>query len=420
MIPDEFRTPTEAVQLCVEELRAGRPVLVIDDATRENEADLILAAEHATVESVAFFLEHTSGFLCVAMTESRLAELELPQMVADPTDPMGTAFTVSVDAAAGVSTGISAADRARTTRLLAAETTRPVDLTRPGHMMPLRARAGGVLERRGHTEAAVDLCRAAGLRPAGLICELVSPDRTRMMSRDEAREFAARHRLAVLTIEDLVTYRRQLSAATVVRRSRAGLATDFGRFDAIVYESVARGIEHIVLVKGDLEAATPLVRVHSECLTGESFGARRCDCAGQLRAAMREVAAADCGAIVYLRGHEGRGIGLAAKIAAYRLQEAEGLDTVDANLRLGLPADAREYGEAAAVLADLGVTETRLLTNNPDKVAALLAAGIRVVERVGIETEPTPENSAYLSTKRDRMGHRLCEPAVERVRVAAR
>ncbi|MGW5385309.1 GTP cyclohydrolase II [Nocardia sp. NPDC003963] len=420
MTLDSTAGPGDTVRRCLEELRAGRPVVVIDDETRENEADLILAAEHATVDSVAFFLEYTSGFLCVAMDESRLAELDLPQMVPDPTDPLRTAFTVSVDAADGVGTGISAADRARTTRLLAAPATGPADLTRPGHMMPLRARSGGVLERRGHTEAAVDLCRAAGLRPAGLLCELISGDRRTMMSRDEAREFAVHHRLAVATIDDLVAYRRDIGNAAVIRRSQARLPTEYGIFDIVVYESAYDGTEHAALIKGDPGATVPLVRIHSECLTGDTFGSRRCDCGAQLRTAMREVTAADAGAIIYLGGHEGRGIGLAAKIAAYRLQDTEGLDTVDANLRLGLPADARDYRTAAAILADLDIGEARLLTNNPDKVAALSAAGIRVRQTVGLETELTPENSAYLTAKRTRMGHRLADTAVATMRMVAR
>ncbi|WP_308014660.1 GTP cyclohydrolase II [Nocardia coffeae] len=394
-----------AVAQCIRQLQAGRPVVVIDDRTRENEADLVLAAEYATVDNVAFFLEHTSGFLCVAMTDSRLRELELPLMVPDPTDPLRTAFTVSVDAAEGVTTGISAADRARTTRLLASPGAEPGAFTRPGHMMPLRARPGGVLERRGHTEAAVDLCRAAGLNPAGLICELVAPDRRAMMSRDAAYEFAERHQLAVLTIDDLVTHRRE---ASVVRRSQAELPTDNGVFDLIVYESVETGVEHVALVRGDLATASqPLVRVHSECLTGDTFGSRRCDCGEQLRVALREVAESGCGVVVYLGGHEGRGIGLAAKVAAYRLQDTLGLDTVDANLRLGLPTDSRDYRCAAAILGDLGVGSVRLLTNNPDKVAGLTAAGIQIAEVVGLHAEPTPENSAYLAAKRDRMGHRI-------------
>ncbi|PPJ14436.1 bifunctional 3,4-dihydroxy-2-butanone-4-phosphate synthase/GTP cyclohydrolase II [Nocardia nova] len=406
-----------SVASCLRELRAGRPIVVLDDATRENEADLVLAAEHANEDAVAFFLEHTSGFLCVAMPETRLAELDLPLMVTDPTDPLRTAFTVSVDAADGVTTGISAADRARTARLLACATTRPRDLTRPGHMMPLRARGGGVLERRGHTEAAVDLCTAAGLNPAGMICELVGPGRRTMMSREQAYAFADEHGLAVLTVDELVSYRRR---SAVVRCAHAELPTEYGLFDVIVYRSVATGIEHVALVHGDLTASRPVVRVHSECLTGDTFGSQRCDCGAQLRAAMRTISASECGAVIYLGGHEGRGIGLAAKIAAYRLQDTQGLDTVDANLRLGFPADSRDYREAAAILDDLGVDSVRLLTNNPDKVAGLTAAGTAVVAVEGLVSEPNPHNSAYLSAKRDRMGHRIIDTVVGPASVAAR
>ncbi|MGW5518848.1 GTP cyclohydrolase II [Nocardia africana] len=406
-----------SVGSCLRELRAGRPIVVLDDATRENEADLVLAAEYATEDAVASFLEHTSGFLCVAMPETRLAELDLPLMVPDPTDPLHTAFTVSVDAADGVTTGISAADRARTARLLACATTRPTDLTRPGHMMPLRARSGGVLERRGHTEAAADLCTAAGLNPAGLICELVGPGRRAMMSREQAHAFAEEHGLIVLTIDELVASRR---CSAVVPCARAELPTDHGVFDVIVYRSMATGIEHVALVHGDITGSQPLVRVHSECLTGDTFGSRRCDCGAQLRAAMRKISASECGAVIYLGGHEGRGIGLAAKIAAYRLQDTQSLDTVDANLRLGFPADSRDYGEAAAILDDLGVRSVRLLTNNPDKVAGLTDAGTTVAEVVGMASEPNPHNSAYLSAKRDRMGHRIIDTVAGPARVAAR
>ncbi|MEV5649532.1 GTP cyclohydrolase II [Nocardia sp. NPDC052254] len=405
------------VAQCLQQLRAGRPVVVIDAANRENEADLVLAAEHATTDAVAFFLEHTSGFLCVAMSDARLTELELPLMVSDPTDPLGTAFTISVDAATGVGTGISAADRARTARLLASPATGPRDLTRPGHMMPLRSRPGGVVERGGHTEAAVDLCRAAGLNPAGLICELVGPGRRAMMSREQAYAFAAEHELAVLTIDDFVAHRRRTS---VLRVSQAELPTDNGAFEVIVYRSVATGTEHVALVHGDLDVSRPLVRVHSECLTGDTFGSRRCDCGAQLRTAMREISESPGGAVVYLGGHEGRGIGLAAKIAAYRLQDVEGLDTVDANVRLGLPADGRDYREAAAILGDLGIGEVRLLTNNPDKVAGLRAAGTVVTEVVGLVTEPNPDNSAYLRAKRDRMGHHLIDTRAASPRMVTR
>ncbi|PYE19438.1 GTP cyclohydrolase II/3,4-dihydroxy 2-butanone 4-phosphate synthase/GTP cyclohydrolase II [Williamsia limnetica] len=388
---------------CLQQLRLGRPVIVVDDESRENEADLVMAAEFATVDNIAFFLDHTSGFLCVAMPQSRTIELGLPQMVTDPTDPLGTAFTVSVDAVAGVTTGISAGDRAQTIRVLAAPEAVPADFTRPGHVMPLRARDGGVLERRGHTEAAVDLCAEAGLEPVGVICEIISADRREMLSRGDVGAFAQRHGLAMITIEQLVAHRR---AGAISRGAQCRLPTDRGLFETIAYQS-ATGSEHLALVNGDLRTGTPLVRVHSECLTGDTLGSRRCDCGDQLRTAMSEIAAADSGVLIYLGGHEGRGIGLSAKIAAYRLQDLDGLDTVDANLRLGMPVDGRDYRDAAAILHDLGAGRIRLLTNNPAKSAALRELGIDVAEVVGLEIEATADNLGYLATKRDRLGHHL-------------
>ncbi|UCZ92234.1 3,4-dihydroxy-2-butanone-4-phosphate synthase [Gordonia sp. WA4-43] len=403
----EDRVPTDstaAVERCLDQLRLGRPVIVVDDADRENEADLVMPAQFADVDDIAFFLECTSGFLCVAMTADRVAALELPPMVDDPTDPLGTAFTVSVDAAVGVTTGISAADRARTIRALADREVGPADLTRPGHVMPLRARPGGVLERRGHTEAAVDLCAAAGLEPAGLICELVSPDRRAMLGGADVRDFAARHGLAGISIADLVAHRR--AGRSVERGATCALPTDHGIFEATVYRSFS-GAEHLALVFGEPAQGEPLVRIHSECLTGDTLGSRRCDCGAQLRAALQHVADAGAGVVVYVGGHEGRGIGLSAKIAAYRLQDLDGVDTVDANLRLGQPVDSRDYRDAAAVLDDLGIRRVRLLTNNPAKVDGLAYHGIEVVETVGLEIEATADNAGYLATKRDRLGHRL-------------
>ncbi|MET4165998.1 MULTISPECIES: 3,4-dihydroxy-2-butanone-4-phosphate synthase [Gordonia] len=407
MIPDDQRrSARSAVERCVDQLRLGRPVIVIDDADRENEADLVMPAQFADVDDIAFFLEHASGFLCVAMTADRLAELELPPMVDDPTDPLGTAFTVSVDAAVGVTTGISAADRARTIRTLADPDVGPTDLTRPGHVMPLRAREGGVLERRGHTEAAVDLCTEAGLEPAGLICELVSPDRRAMLGRADVRDFAARHGLEVISIAELVAHRR--AGSSVERGATCALPTDHGVFEATVYRS-SGGADHLALVYGNPAQGEPLVRIHSECLTGDTLGSRRCDCGAQLRAALQHVADAGSGVVVYVGGHEGRGIGLAAKIAAYRLQDLDGVDTVDANLRLGQPIDTRDYRDAAAVLTDLGIRRVRLLTNNPAKVDGLASEGVEVVEAVGLEIEATADNAGYLATKRDRLGHRLAQ-----------
>ncbi|WP_181371918.1 3,4-dihydroxy-2-butanone-4-phosphate synthase [Gordonia paraffinivorans] len=395
---------TNCVEECLDSLHAGRPVIVLDDRSRENEADLVLAAEHADVDNVAFFLEHTSGFLCVALPAERTEALGLDQMVENPTDPLGTAFTVSVDAAEGVTTGISAADRARTIALLADDDCRPDDLNRPGHVMPLRACPGGVLERRGHTEAAVDLCAAAGLRPAGLICEMVTPDRRGMLAHEDVDAFAIEHGLAVVTVDEIAAYRSVSS--TVTRGATCSLPTRHGRFTATVYTS-ATGVEHMALVHGDVTTGVPLTRVHSECLTGDVLGSSRCDCGDQLQAALRQTADAGAGIVLYLGGHEGRGIGLAAKIAAYRLQDLEGLDTVDANLALGAPVDARDYRDAAAILADLGVEAITLLSNNPDKAAGLRAAGVRVDTMIGLQTPPTRENADYLATKRDRMGHRL-------------
>lgn len=405
MSPDDrTRTARAAIERCLDQFRLGRPVIVVDDADRENEADLVMPAQFADVDDIAFFLEHASGFLCVAMTADRLDQLELPPMVDDPTDPLGTAFTVSVDAAVGVTTGISAADRARTIRALADPDVGPTDLTRPGHVMPLRARAGGVLERRGHTEAAVDLCTEAGLEPAGLICELVSPDRRAMLGGADVGDFAARHGLEVVTIADLVAHRR--AGSSVERGATCALPTDHGVFEATVYRSVS-GAEHLALVYGDPAQGDALVRIHSECLTGDTLGSRRCDCGAQLRAALQHVADAGAGVVVYVGGHEGRGIGLSAKIAAYRLQDLDGVDTVEANLRLGKPVDNRDYRDAAAILADLGIRRVRLLTNNPAKVDGLTSQGVEVVETVGLEVEVTADNVGYLATKRDRLGHRL-------------
>ncbi|WP_335743633.1 3,4-dihydroxy-2-butanone-4-phosphate synthase [Rhodococcus oxybenzonivorans] len=392
-----------SVARCLEQLRLGRPVIVVDDESREDEADLVMAAEFATVDSIAFFLDHTSGFLCVAMPQSRTVELDLPQMVTDSTDPLGTAFTVSVDAVVGVTTGISAGDRAQTIRMLAAPDAVRTDFTRPGHVMPLRARAGGVLERRGHTEAAVDLCAEAGLEPVGLICEIISADRRGMLSRGDVGAFARHHGLAVITIDQLVAHRR---AGAISRGARCRLPTDYGYFETIAYRS-SGGAEHLALIKGEIGVGTPLVRVHSECLTGDTLGSRRCDCGAQLRTAMSEIAAADSGILIYLGGHEGRGIGLAAKIAAYRLQDLDGLDTVDANLRLGMPVDNRDFRDAASILHDLGAGRIRLLTNNPAKSEALREHGVDVAEVVGLEITATADSLGYLATKRDRLGHHL-------------
>jgi 3,4-dihydroxy 2-butanone 4-phosphate synthase/GTP cyclohydrolase II len=388
-------------------LGRGRMVLVVDDEDRENEGDLIMAAEHANTDAVAFFLEYTSGFLCVAVDEQRATELSLGLMVPDNTERHRTAFLVSVDYTPGTSSGISAGDRAATIRALADPQLDPADLARPGHVMPLLAKPGGVLERPGHTEAGVDLCRLAGLSGAALLCEIVTPDRREMMRRDGLRQLAAQHQIPMISIAELRAWRER-AQRRVTRTGQSSLPTEVGDFVAIAYQSPGDSIEHLVLVKGDVSAAeAPLVRVHSECLTGDLAGSLRCDCGAQFRSALSAIADAGSGVLIYLRGHEGRGIGLGHKLRAYELQQWMGLDTVDANLRLGLPVDSRDYGAACDILDDLGVRSVRLLTNNPDKVQALSDRGITVTERVAHQPMAGPHSWSYLTTKRDRMGHLL-------------
>ncbi|WP_371829500.1 GTP cyclohydrolase II [Rhodococcoides yunnanense] len=392
-----------------EALAQGKPVLVTDDARRENEGDVILAADRVTPEWTAWTIRNTSGLLCAPMSGARADALELPPMVADNQDPKKTAYTVTVDAAVGVTTGISAADRARTLRVLADPTSVASDLIRPGHVIPLRARPGGVLERPGHTEAAVDLCSLAGVPAVGVIAELVADDGS-MMTFPDIEALGRRLQLPVLTIEQLINYRlaQGISSVPAPRRvdrvAETVLTTSHGEFRAYGYTDRETGAEHIALANGDL-AGAPIVRVHSECLTGESFSSERCECGPQLDAALARVAR-EGGVVVYLRGHEGRGIGLLKKLAAYRLQD-QGFDTMQANLELDEPADGREYGGAAAILEDLGVTEVRLLTNNPNKVDGLRANGIGVTARVPLIVGAAPANVRYLETKRDRMGHLL-------------
>jgi 3,4-dihydroxy 2-butanone 4-phosphate synthase / GTP cyclohydrolase II len=356
---------------------------------------------------MAFTIRHTSGYVCVPMTSADLDRLELPLMVSSNQERMRTAYTVTVDAREGVTTGISAADRARTVRVLADSATTPYDLTRPGHVNPLRALEGGVLRRAGHTEAAVDLCRLAGLQPAGVICEIVSEkDENGMARLDELKAFSATHDLAIISIADLIAWRRR-TEKQVTRVAEAQIPTAHGVFRAVGYQSVLDGTDHVALVQGDIgDGRDVLVRVHSECLTGDVFGSRRCDCGPQLDAALAAVAAEGRGVVLYVRGHEGRGIGLMHKLAAYSLQDT-GSDTVDANLELGLPADARDYGTGAQILVDLGIRTMRLLTNNPTKRAGLEGYGLEIVGRVGLPVLATPENLRYLRTKRDRMGHDL-------------
>jgi 3,4-dihydroxy 2-butanone 4-phosphate synthase/GTP cyclohydrolase II len=412
------------IEDALDELRQGRPVLVVDDADRENEGDVVLPAQLATAAWVGWTVRHSSGVLCAPMPASRADELQLPPMVAHNEDPRRTAYTVSVDARFGVTTGISAADRARTLQLLADAETTPADLVRPGHVFPLRAMPGGVLERAGHTEAAVDLCRLAGLAPVGVISELVLDDGS-MMRLPRVLALGAEHGLQTISIADLAVWRRAhdpdgvvaqgeqpspVPAPRVRRTAVTTLPTRFGTFTARGYLDLRTGAAHLALTRTATDGAAHatrgvLVRVHSECLTGDAFGSLRCDCGPQLDAALARVADAG-GAVVYLGGHEGRGVGLLAKLGAYALQDA-GQDTVDANLALGLPADAREYGAAAAILRDLSIDHVRLLTNNPAKVEGLRAHGIDVVARLPLRVPAGEYNAAYLATKRDRMGHDL-------------
>ncbi len=393
------------VEEAVAAVGRGEVVVVVDDEDRENEGDLIMAAELATPERIAFFVRHTSGLICMPVEGERLDELELPLMVADNTESQRTAFTVTVDYRHGTTTGISAADRCATIRALIDPSTRPADLTRPGHILPLRYRPGGVLKRAGHTEAAVDLARMAGLLPAGVLCEVVNDDGT-MARVPDLERFCAAHGLLMISIADLVRYRRQ-SERLVRRVADARIPTEWGDFTCYVYESVLDGEQHVAMVKGAVQGQDDvLVRVHSECLTGDVFGSLRCDCGVQVDAAMQRIAEEGLGVVVYLRGHEGRGIGLGHKIRAYGLQD-RGRDTVDANVELGFPPDSREYGIGAQILVDLGITTMRYMTNNPAKYGGLEGYGLEIVERVPLESVPNSENIRYLRTKRERMGHLL-------------
>ncbi|MER5417513.1 bifunctional 3,4-dihydroxy-2-butanone-4-phosphate synthase/GTP cyclohydrolase II [Streptomyces virginiae] len=405
-IPEEtFRL--DPVEQAIRDIAAGRPVVVVDDEDRENEGDLVIAAEKATPEIIAFMMSECRGLICAPMEGPELERLELPQMVQNNTESMKTAFTVSVDASAahGVTTGISAADRATTLRLLADGVSEPGDFVRPGHIFPLRAKPGGVLVRNGHTEAAVDLARLAGLRPAGAIVEIAGEDGV-MLRLPELIPFARKHGLTIISIEDLIAYRRS-AEPTVRREAEVSLPTAFGEFTAYGYRSTVDGVEHVALVHGEIGDGTDmLVRMHSECLTGDIFASQRCDCGPQLHASMERIKTDGRGIVVYLRGHEGRGIGLLSKLRAYELQE-RGRDTLDANLELGLPADARDYGAGAQILADLGVHSVRLMTNNPEKSDALVRHGIEVTSRESMPMEAGEHNLRYLRTKRDRMGHDL-------------
>jgi 3,4-dihydroxy 2-butanone 4-phosphate synthase/GTP cyclohydrolase II len=404
---------SDRVNAAVDAIARGDFVVVADDENRENEGDLIMAADLVDDAAIAFMVQHTSGVICVAITGERADELVLQPMVAANTESMGTAFTVSVDVRAGTTTGISAADRARTVRALADPCLRAGELARPGHVFPLRARAGGVLRRPGHTEAGVDLAAMAGRYPAAVLCEIVNADGT-MARGDGLRCFAEQHGFPFLTIAELVAHRRR-TEPLVERAGVATIPTEDGTFRAHAYRSVLDGVEHVAFVLGDIRESTPvLVRVHSECLTGDVLGSLRCDCGPQFAAARAEIGRAGAGVLVYLRGQEGRGIGLGHKLRAYELQDA-GADTVDANRLLGFGDDLRDYGIGAQILLDLGVTSLRLMTNNPAKYDGLRAYGLTITERVPIEISPNAHSARYLAAKRSRLGHLLDGAGIEEV-----
>jgi 3,4-dihydroxy 2-butanone 4-phosphate synthase/GTP cyclohydrolase II len=398
-------TPFHPIEAVIREIRQGRMVVIVDDKARENEGDLVIAAAKATDRAINFMARFGRGLICVAMTQDRLERLNIGKMSSTHApDALRTAFMASVDARRGIATGISAHDRARTIRVLLDDKSRPGDLVSPGHVFPLAAREGGVLRRAGHTEAAIDLARLAGLKPAGVICEIMRDD-GRMARLPDLLKFSRHHRLSIASVADLIAYRRR-SEKLVACVRQAQLPTEFGLFNLRLYQSQPDGGLHIALVLGEpARAKSALVRVHSECLTGDVFGSLRCDCGAQLRAAMRKVAEAKSGVVLYMR-QEGRGIGLANKIHAYALQE-QGLDTVTANKKLGFPADLRDYGTGAQILADLGLKKIRLMTNNPKKVIGLEGYGIQIVERIPVILPSNPYNRKYLDTKKKKLGHWL-------------
>ena len=403
--------PLASIEQAIEAYARGEFLVVVDDEDRENEGDLIIAADAMTPEKMNFMIRHTSGVICAPMSDERADQLDLSLMVVENTESMRTAFTVSVDVIEGTSTGISASDRSATVAALANPDQIGTDFARPGHIFPLRARKGGVLKRAGHTEAAVDLCSMSGRSSVGVLCEIVNEDGT-MARVPDLEKFATEHNLLFITIADLIRYRRR-NEKLVEHFAEARIPTRHGEFSAHAYRSVLDEIEHVAYVLGDISTVKdPLVRVHSECLTGDLLGSIRCDCGSQLDSALEIIGKEGTGIIVYLRGHEGRGIGIGHKLRAYKLQD-EGLDTVDANLQQGLPVDSREYGVGAQILADLGVTEMRLMTNNPVKYGGLEGYGLNIVGRVSLEVDPNEENIRYLATKRERLGHHLSEDSQE-------
>lgn len=394
----------DSIESVIADIRKGKMVIVVDDADRENEGDLIMAGQHVTPAAINFMAKHGRGLICVPTTNERLQQLGIGRMVKENREVFTTDFQVSVDAACGISTGISAADRAKTIAIMSSPTAVPNDLVQPGHVFPLRAKAGGVLQRAGHTEAAVDLTVLAGCRPIGVICEIMNDDGT-MARGPQLLKFAKRHRVKICTMADLIQYRRTREKL-VERIEAVKLPTDYGEFDLYLYRSKLDDHHHLALVHGNVAGKSGvLVRVHSECLTGDVFGSRRCDCGPQLQQAMRQIAEAGRGVIVYMR-QEGRGIGLAPKIKAYKLQE-QGLDTVEANQKLGYGMDLREYGLGAQILTDLGLHKIRLLTNNPKKIVGLEGYGLEIVEQVPIKVKANPHNARYLKAKREKMGHLL-------------